>query len=255
MESAQIILKKISDIAKTKNITLTDIERECGFPKSSMRKWNENVPSISKVKKVADFLEVPIDYLANDLEIVITPSVKKTFFNTLLSLVQRWTSLRHGVKVSSEQLSEIVKYVNCDMRFVYNEQVFVYTPAEEYKKENLQNLKVLFDILDIMDRCADSDEYRALQIQLSRIVLYWLNKKGYTQEVLLQYSELTTAKLKFLYTNVPNKDITLNYGLNYTDLAFLREKTGLSFQYMFTGVEEDPIEMLKKEIEELRKSH
>jgi hypothetical protein len=187
---------------------------------------------------VADYFGVTIEYLVSDDEIAIKPSVKKTFFKTLLSLVQRWTSLRPGDKVPFEQIWEIVEYVNCKMRFICNEQVVIYTPAEEYNKENLQNLKVLFDILDIMDRCADSDEYRALQIQLSRIVLYWLNKKGYTQEVLLQSKELDAGKLKFLYTNVLNKDITLNYGLNFTDLAVLREKTGLNYQYMFTGIED-----------------
>ena len=53
----------IQNITSITTITLTEIERSCGFPKSSMRKWSENIPSINKVAKVAEFLEVSLDVL------------------------------------------------------------------------------------------------------------------------------------------------------------------------------------------------
>lgn len=36
---------------------------ELGFPRSSIRKWNTNEPSVGKVKKVADYLKVNIEKL------------------------------------------------------------------------------------------------------------------------------------------------------------------------------------------------
>ena len=34
-----------------------------------------------------------------------------------------------------------------------------------------------------------------------------------------------------------NRDKSQNYGLNFSDMDFLREFTGLSYQVMFTGIE------------------
>lgn len=57
------IVQNINQCIENTNYTLTELERICGFPKSSMRKWTENIPSISKVAKVADVLNVSLDYL------------------------------------------------------------------------------------------------------------------------------------------------------------------------------------------------
>ena len=64
---------------------------------------------------------------------------------------------------------------------------------------------------------------------ISRIMFGWakLSKSKY----------LSSDKLDFLYTGEPNKDASLNFGLNYSELSAIRHETGLSYVYMFTGVE------------------
>lgn len=57
------IVQNINQCIENTTYTLTELERLCGFPKSSMRKWSENIPSISKVAKVAEILNVSLDYL------------------------------------------------------------------------------------------------------------------------------------------------------------------------------------------------
>lgn len=57
------IVQNINHCIENTTYTLTELERICGFPKSSMRKWSENIPSISKVAKVAEILNVSLDYL------------------------------------------------------------------------------------------------------------------------------------------------------------------------------------------------
>nr|DAM62594.1 MAG TPA: helix-turn-helix domain protein [Herelleviridae sp.]DAO85477.1 MAG TPA: helix-turn-helix domain protein [Caudoviricetes sp.] len=37
-----------------------------GFPRSSISKWNDNIPSVLKVKKVAEYFGVAIDDLISD---------------------------------------------------------------------------------------------------------------------------------------------------------------------------------------------
>lgn len=57
------IVQNINKIIENTPYTLTELERMCGFPKSSMRKWSENIPSITKVAKVSEILNVSLDYL------------------------------------------------------------------------------------------------------------------------------------------------------------------------------------------------
>lgn len=53
----------VQNIQNNTECTLTELERILGFPKSSMRKWSENIPSIGKVAKVAEYLNVSLDVL------------------------------------------------------------------------------------------------------------------------------------------------------------------------------------------------
>lgn len=57
------LAQNITVIAKSKGLTLTELERMCSFPKSSIRKWSENMPNITKVISVCEVLNIPIDTL------------------------------------------------------------------------------------------------------------------------------------------------------------------------------------------------
>ena len=49
-------------------ISVNRLESELGFPRGSICKWDRNIPSIAKVKAVADRLEVTIDELLKGVE-------------------------------------------------------------------------------------------------------------------------------------------------------------------------------------------
>lgn len=46
-----------------KGISISQLERDLEFPRSSICKWNDNQPGIRKVQKVADYFNVPIETL------------------------------------------------------------------------------------------------------------------------------------------------------------------------------------------------
>ena len=62
-------------------------------------------------------------------------------------------------------------------------------------------------------------------------MLYHLKEKGFDREALD-----TEEKMAYLYTG-KDSGKTHHYGLNFSDMDFLREFTGLSYQVMFTGIE------------------
>lgn len=152
-------------------------------------------------------------------------------FKSVSSLSQRWVSLRRGSEISLEMQLKIIPYVNCTVQFLNNDKYIEYSSEAEYDTEHLKDTETIFDILGILDHCADTESYRIVQVQLSRIVLYHLKEKGFDREALD-----TEEKMAYLYTG-KDSGKTHNYGLNFSDMDFLREFTGLSYQVMFTGIE------------------
>lgn len=57
------LLKNIRAISKEKRIPLYVIEERAGIAKGSISKWNDVVPSIEKVSKVAEVLRVSVNTL------------------------------------------------------------------------------------------------------------------------------------------------------------------------------------------------
>lgn len=56
------IYEKVKSACKEKNISVAELETSLGFARSSIYKWDTNIPSVEKVKAVAEKLEKPMEY-------------------------------------------------------------------------------------------------------------------------------------------------------------------------------------------------
>lgn len=61
-----MLYNNVKALCEERGVTIWKLERDLGFPHSSIRKWNENEPGIRKVQKVADYLHVPIERLLEE---------------------------------------------------------------------------------------------------------------------------------------------------------------------------------------------
>lgn len=61
-----LLYDNIKKICLEKKIAISEMERDLGFPRSYVCKWNENEPGIRKVQKVADYLHVSIEELLEE---------------------------------------------------------------------------------------------------------------------------------------------------------------------------------------------
>ena len=59
------IYDNIKALCQANRKTELELESELGFARSSISKWNENIPIIVKVKQLADYFGVTIEDLIN----------------------------------------------------------------------------------------------------------------------------------------------------------------------------------------------
>lgn len=57
------LYERIRDIAKDKGYSVNRLEKELGFARSSINKFNKNMPSAEKIQQIADLLGVTSDYI------------------------------------------------------------------------------------------------------------------------------------------------------------------------------------------------
>lgn len=58
--------EKIVELCSKKGITVTSLERELNFGRSTIQKWKKSSPTVDKLVKVANYFNVSIDYFFND---------------------------------------------------------------------------------------------------------------------------------------------------------------------------------------------
>jgi len=58
-----LIVTRIKELCKKESITLAQLEKELRFGNGTIRRWDNNPPSITKVTAVAKHFEVSVDFL------------------------------------------------------------------------------------------------------------------------------------------------------------------------------------------------
>lgn len=173
--------EKFQYLSKIKGIKPHAVLKELEISSGSANNWKKGtIPNGEILKKIADYFEVSIDSLLDfDENVSVRLSSKKSVLKKLSAIPQRFNSLKAVVETTDEQKLAIAKYVGCPIWWLVNEQDIKFEPKDTSPESDNS---VLFMILDIMDGCADNDIDKAMQIQLSRVVLYHLNEKGFGTE-------------------------------------------------------------------------
>lgn len=64
-----MLFKRIVELCNSEHITITELERNLHFGNGTIRNWGSKNPSFEKVKEVAEYFGVSIDFLASELQI------------------------------------------------------------------------------------------------------------------------------------------------------------------------------------------
>lgn len=61
-----MLYDNVKALCSKRNLSILALEKALGFPRSSICKWNDTEPGIRKVKKVADYLGIPLEQLLQE---------------------------------------------------------------------------------------------------------------------------------------------------------------------------------------------
>ena len=57
------LVDKVKEACARRGVTVTEVEKAAGLPDNAIYKWDKHSPSIDRVKRVADVLQVTVDQL------------------------------------------------------------------------------------------------------------------------------------------------------------------------------------------------
>ncbi len=232
---------RLEELCREKNISASKLAEMVGVSKGNTSTWKKGGnPSLEVLCKMADALDCTIDYLLGNEKINLMPRKK---YNALMVLeASQADYLSNGCRtdkpdtIDLEEYSVIAKYLNCDPKFLINASNTAYVPVKKDRTADSFDKDMAFEIINLMSYLPGNDEERIMQLQISRIVLYNLALCGFDEVAVKGYNAIASKTLDFLYSGEVDYKKYHAYGLRFNDLRSLNVKTGMSYQYMFTGV-------------------
>lgn len=140
------LYEQIKDIATMKGYSINRLEKELGFARSSISKFNKNIPSMEKVKQIADFLGVSISEITGEettgsrstkKESLLKPKDEKdikTILENTEQLLKQDGLMFDGDPASPEAIESILSAMQIGMEMAKKKNKEKYTP-KKYKKD------------------------------------------------------------------------------------------------------------------------
>lgn len=134
------LVSRIQLLCKDKCTNQSSLERDLGFGKGTISKWDKSSPSSDKLQKVADYFRVSVDYLLGREE--HNPSLSKNE-RFLLDTYSKLNNLgKHEAIKRVSELTEIPKYSNHPEEYEF-ETIAAHADCltEEENNKNLAMIK------------------------------------------------------------------------------------------------------------------
>lgn len=100
------LYERIRDLAQQHKISLAELERSLQFSNGIISTWKFSNPSIDKVKKVANYFNVSIDYLLGNDDSV-DPQDQQILATAQLGIAANLVTLTESVEDLSDKISEL----------------------------------------------------------------------------------------------------------------------------------------------------
>ena len=101
--------KRIKMLCKQNGTNITALERELGFAKGSICKWENHDPSYERVKMIADRFHVSVEYIKNGEDVKWNP--KEQTMDYTISLSEEEQDLLMEYRKADETQKEMIRRI------------------------------------------------------------------------------------------------------------------------------------------------
>ena len=101
--------KRIKMLCKQNGTNITALERELGFAKGSICKWENHEPSYERVKMIADRFHVSVEYIKNGEDVKWNP--KEQTIDYTISLSEEEQDLLMEYRKADETQKEMIRRI------------------------------------------------------------------------------------------------------------------------------------------------
>lgn len=174
------LYEQIKEVAKSKGYSINKLEKELGFARSSISKFNKNVPSMEKIKQIADILNVTTDYILSGNPVssgLITCKDCGLTYDTSYPEDIETHNIEHAAwKKAVEKFGEVYGYNSeCEQIKAENRNIShdLSLPLEERCEAQIRVLRCLFS------RSLASNGYSLEHVPFDTYVAMMLNNPSY----------------------------------------------------------------------------
>lgn len=132
-----MLVDKIRELANSKGFSLTTLEKELGFGNGTISRWSKSSPSMDKLRKVADFFGVSLDYLTGRKEIELNKKderdIEKILDSYRTQLMSSEGLMFNGEPASPDEIESILDAMEIGLQMVKKKNKEKYTP-KKYRK-------------------------------------------------------------------------------------------------------------------------
>lgn len=101
--------ERIKMLCKQNGTNITALERELGFAKGSICKWENHEPSYERVKMIADRFHVSVEYIKNGEDVKWNP--KEQTMDYTISLSEEEQDLLMEYRKADDTQKEIIRRI------------------------------------------------------------------------------------------------------------------------------------------------
>ena len=104
------LYENIKKVAALRGYTISKLEQELGFPRSSISKYNSSDPSVGKIRQIANFLDVSYSSIISGDDNGLTASDRKDIAKSLDEMMEQLESGTDSpLMYNGQELSETSK--------------------------------------------------------------------------------------------------------------------------------------------------
>ena len=227
----------------------TPVLKKLDISPGNLKRWEGGASITSDtLEKIANYFGVPVDYFfLKDDEKVFTEvqqsemAIKddKNGIRQIYTIARIHpdyiASVLSGRELTESELDRVANYLRCKKVYLLNRNI-----AEEEnhvcKKSETDSSACLSDkelVIDILSRIPANEDYKYLQVMISRIIAENLKRNGICQEDLIACG-MAQKKVADLFDSSSNNEKILAF--NNSDLMRIVHNFRVGYDLIFTGI-------------------